>query len=929
MATSREEARRDDRAARRARAPYPAHWEADIALRDGGAAHVRPILPSDAEALQRFHVSQSEQSRYFRFFAPMPELSPRDLERFTVVDHHDRVALVVLQGDEIIAVGRFDRVDGDQAEVAFNVSDRYQGRGLGSVLLEHLAAAAREGGIRTFLAEVLPANHRMISVFSDAGFEVRRTYDDGVVLVEFGIDPTARSEAVRREREHRAEARAMARMLTPASVVVVGVSATRDAPGGRVLRALEASGYAGAVHVVARDAFEIGGRPAHARIQDVPGPVDLAVLALRAADCLDAIPACAEIGVTSLVITAEGFAEAGEDGAALQRRLVARARRHGMRVLGPAAFGFLRTGADPINVSLSPRLPRPGTTALAGQSSALAAMILASADARGVGVAEFVGSGNRADVSINDCLQRWEENDEVRLVGLALESMGNPRKFTRIARRVARTKPVVVLRPPGLTATAPPGHDVRATALPRRALDQVLASAGVVPTRSVDHLADVLEMLDREGIPAGARVGLIANNAALGATLRGAADSYGLDVADENRAVPLMEDARLLVRALTRMAAPGGVDVVVLALLDTGTADLADLVRRLAQVADGSAVGLVVCVVAEPGRYDALARAVRDDHALPPLHPTPALAVRAAAGAIAHVRRPVADDAEPVVREDVDDAAARAIIDAALADAGSAPVELDADDRAGLLACYGLTLLPARPVRDAAEAATAAAELGYPVALKSTDPVLRHRADLGGVRLGITGPQHLREAYDAMRTELAFSDAPLMVQAMAAPGVPVVLRSQEDPSLGPVVSFSLAGDATDLLGDIAYDIPPFTEAGAARLIARPASAVKLDGAGGLPAADRAALREVVVRVGLLAEDLPEVASLELYPVIVSSRGASIIDARIVVAEAPNRTDGARRALPGVAATSAAEPAEPPAGSAGRRGGARGRGRMSA
>lgn len=904
-------------------APYPAHWEADIALRDGTAAHLRPIRPGDADALQAFHVAQSEQSRYFRFFAALPELSPRELERFTVVDHRDRVALVVLHGEDIIAVGRYDRVEPTEAEVAFNVSDAYQGKGLGSVLLEHLAAAARERGVRTFVAEVLPQNHRMISVFTDAGFDVRRRFDDGVVAVEFPIDPTERSEAVRREREHRAEARAMERMLTPGSVVIAGVSATRDSVGGRILLALEDSGYDGPIHVVTRDAFEVRGRPARPRLADVPGPVDLAVLALSAADCLEAIAECARIGVTSLVIPSEGFAESGEEGARLQRALVSRARRHGMRLLGPAAFGFLRTGPSPINASFAPRLPRPGSAALAGQSTALAAMVLAAADERGIGVAEFVGAGNRADVSINDCLQRWDEDDSVRTIGLALESMGNPRKFTRLARRLTRTRPVVVLRPPGLTDAAPPGHDVRPTGLPRRALDQVLEAAGVVRTRSVDHLADVVEMLDRQGVPGGARLGLIANSAALGATLRGAADDLGISVVAEQRTSMTTDDPRMILRAFTRMAAPGGVDIVVIGILDTLAAGspgggLADLLAQVASVARGSAVAVVACVVTEPERYGALRRAVREDPVLPPVHPTPALALRAVAGALAHVRRPTADDAPPVERPDVDAARGRALVDALLPTGGER--RLDAAQCRELLACYGLDLLDSRVVATAEEAVAAAAEVGHPVALKSTDPLLAHRADLGGVRLDIPDAAQVRHSFAAMRRDLAYSSAPLLVQPMAPPGVPVVIRSVEDPSLGPVVGFSLAGDAATLLGDVAYDVPPFTEGGVERLISRPVSARRLDGDRGLPAADRAALREIVIRVGLLAEDLPEVASLELHPVIVAARGASIVGARIELRSAPNRTDGARRALSATSLTEAPEPvvASRPAGRRGAR-----------
>lgn len=879
-------------------APYPAHWEADIALRDGSAAHLRPILPSDADALVRFHERQSEQSRYLRFFAPMPRLSPKDLERFTVVDHHDRVAFVVLVGEEIIAVGRYDRIEPDEAEVAFNVSDSRQGTGLGSVLLEHLAAAARERGITTFSAEVLPQNTKMLSVFSDAGFDVSRAYDDGVVQVSFRIDPTARSLAVMGEREHRAESQAMERLLHPSSVLLVGVSTRADSPGGRILASLESSGFDGAIHVIARDAFEIRGHRAHASISEVPVPVDLAVIALRPEACLEAIEECARIGVRSVVIPTEGFSDT-DQARRLQRELVARARLHGMRLLGPGAFGFLRTGEDPISVSLSPALPRTGPVALAGQSSALSAMLLAGADARGVGLHEFVAVGNRADVSLNDCLQHWEDDEQVGVIGLALESMGNPRKFSRIARRLTRRTPLIVLRPPAPGSDAPPGHDVRRSTLPRRALDQVLEASGVVQTGSVEHLMDVVDALGRQGLPHGTRVGLLSNTPALGAALRGAADSSGMQVVVDNRTVPLAADQRLVQRAFTSMAALGHADVVIAGVLDPLTGDTVEVIRQMAVVARHSEVVLLVCLITAHDRFEAVRAAVRADPSLPPVHATPHDAVRAATGMLAARLRPAVDDEEPAVREDVDRAAARTLVEQALAEHGPQGIELDGPAVAALLRAYGIPVLRTIRVESVEEAVEAAEELGYPVALKSTDPVLRHRADLGGVRLALPDAAQLRHAYRAMREELSFSSAALEVQSMAAAGVPVVVRSTEDPSLGPVVSLSVAGDATDLLDDIAYAIPPLSETAARALVAAPATAVKLQGRSGLPPADTAALTDVVVRVGLLAEDLPEVAHLELYPVVVSRSGAAVVGARVQLARAPNRTDGARRVLTAV------------------------------
>ncbi|AXK44979.1 GNAT family N-acetyltransferase [Brachybacterium saurashtrense] len=879
---------------------YPAHWEADIALRDGSAAHLRPILPSDAEALQDFHQRQSEHSRYLRFFAPMPRLSSRDLTRFTHVDHMDRVAFVVLAGQEIIAVGRYDRVEPHTAEVAFNVSDSRQGTGLASVLLEHLAAAARERDINRFTAEVLPQNTKMIKVFSDTGFDVDRTLDDGVVMVSFRIDPTARSLEVMAEREHRAEARAMERLLHPRSVLLIGVSSRADSTGGRFLSALEGSGYTGTVHLVARDALELRGHRTWARIGDVPGTVDLAVIALRPEACLEAIDECAAIGVRSVVIPTEGFSDS-DRGRRLQRELVARARLHGMRLLGPGSLGVLRTGTDPLSLSLAPRMPRPGPVALAGQSSALSAMLLAGTDSRGLGVHEFVGVGNRADVSLNDTLQHWEDDEQVGVIGLALESMGNPRKFHRIARRLTRTTPLIVLRPPGSESHRPPGHDVRTSTLPRRALDQVLESAGVVQTTGVDHLLDVVDAIGRQGLPLGRRVGLLSNTGALGASLRGAADQAGLHVVADNRSVPLAADPRLIQRGFTSMAALGEVDLVVAGILDPLTGSAVEVLRQMAVVARHSEVVLLVCLVTSAERAAEVQEAVRTDPSLPPVHATPYAVARAASGMMAAALRPEADDEEPAQREDVDRAAARAVVER-WREAGAAPGRaLPAAEARALLGAYGIAQLEARSFAEVEEAVEHAARIGYPVALKSTDPVLRHRADLGGVRLDIPDEVQLRHAVEGMRRDLSFSSAPLEVQAMAPAGVPMVVRSVEDPSLGPVVSLSVAGDATDLLDDIAYAIPPFSETGAARLVDAPASAVKLRGTRGLPPADRGALADLVVRIGLLAEDLPELASLELYPVLVAQQGTTVVGARALLAPAPNRTDSPRRALSGPAA----------------------------
>ncbi|MCT1556930.1 GNAT family N-acetyltransferase [Helcobacillus massiliensis] len=880
--------------ARRRQPAYPAHWEADIPLRDGSAAHLRPITPGDADALQTFHRGQSERSRYFRFFAAKPELSPSDLETFTQVDNVNRVAFIVEISGALVAVARYDRVGPTEAEVAFNVADSLQGRGLGSILLEHLAAAALENGITTFVAEVLPQNKQMLSVFADAGFDVRRTYDDGVFQVDFAITPTARSVEVIAERERRAEARTTERLLHPASIMVVGASRERDRIGARVIRAILDSGFDGPVHPVNPEAWEIAGLRAYARVRDVPGPVDLAVLAISPEKCIRIVPDLAAAGVQGIVVLSGGFADAAERGRELQRELVATVRAHGLRLLGPATLGFFRNGGEnPLNVSLIPRTGQAGAVALAAQSSALSAMVLAAADERGVRLHEFVSAGNRADLSLNDTLQHWEDDASVDLIAVALESVGNPRKFTRIASRIAQVKPLLVLRPPGVDDQAPPGHQVRPSALPRAALDQLLEAAGVIQAKTVDHLMDMVDVFAREGTVNGTRIGLLSNSPGLGAALRGAAEDLGLSIAHENLRVPVGADRRLIPRAFTSMAGPGHADIIVVGILDPMVGDLLEVAREIEVLARNSAVQVVMVVVAPEERMRPLREAAAESASMPPVFSIPSRAMGAVWGLVRFAQRriTVLDGVDRV--DGTDAAAARAVITRHL---GDEPVRLDAEDTAELLGAYGIHVLPSVHATGPEEARAAADEIGYPVALKLADGPLRHRTDLGGVRLDITSPQHLDAVLADMRRTLPAAADSFIVQAMAPPGVSTVLTMREDPSLGPVLAFSIAGDATSRLGDIAYGIPPLTPESALALIRRPAAAGKLFETIGGHRPDTPALQDLLVRAAALIHQHPSLAQVELNPVMVGADGVSVIDAAVTVQRTPNRLDSLRRTL---------------------------------
>ncbi|MEP6799442.1 MAG: GNAT family N-acetyltransferase, partial [Lapillicoccus sp.] len=530
---------------------YPTAWEADVVLRDGSVAHVRPIVPADADGLREFHRRQSDESIYLRFFAPLRELSDRDVFRFTNVDHLNRVALVATVREDLVGIGRFDKIDATKAEVAFNISDHFQGRGIGSVLLEHLAMIGLEVGVQTFIAEVLPQNRKMINVFREAGYVVQHDFEDGVIAVSFAIKPTEQSTRVRLSREHRAESVSVHSVLFPTSVAVIGAGRRPDSIGHRLLRNITEGGYTGPVYPVNTEAPEVLGMRAFARVGEIPGPVDLAIVAVPAESVLEVVDECADKGVKTLLVASAGFAELGDEGVKRQEELRRRARASGLRVIGPNSFGVINT--DPairLNASLAPEMPMTGALGLFAQSGALGIAVLADARRRGLGVSVFVSAGNRADVSGNDLMQYWIDDTSTDVVGLYLESMGNPRKFSRIARELAWTKPVVVVSSGVSSFGAPPGHRTRPTNVPPEAFDAMLRQAGVVRVENIHQLFDVAQLMLHQPLPQGQRVAIVGNSHALGALTAQAALSWGLEVAHGPVTLPAEELAAGYTRAL-------------------------------------------------------------------------------------------------------------------------------------------------------------------------------------------------------------------------------------------------------------------------------------------------------------------------------------------------------------------------------------------
>lgn len=917
---------------------YPAHWEADVVLRDGGTARIRPITTEDAGRLVSFYEQVSDESKYYRFFAPYPRLSDRDVHRFTHHDYVDRVGLAATIGEEFIGTVRYDRIgpDGrpasapaDEAEVAFLVQDAHQGRGVASALLEHIGAVARERGIRRFAAEVLPANTKMIKVFTDVGYQQKRSFEDGSVHLTLDLEPTAESLAVQRAREQRAEARSVQRLLAPGSVAVVGVSRSGAGVGAAALRNLRDSGFHGHLYAVneavTRDLLD--GVRAYRSVEAIGAPVDLAVIAVPADRVPDAVAACGEHGVQGLVVLSAGYGDSGPAGLARQRELLRQVRSYGMRLIGPNAYGVINTAPEvELNASLTPApMPVRGRTGLFTQSGAIGIALLSALLRRGEGLSSFVSAGNRADVSGNDILQYWYEDEATDVALLYLETLGNPRKFTRLARRTAAVKPVVVAKGGRHT---PAGHVVPGTRLSEDTVSALLRQAGVIRVDTVTELVDVGLLLASQPLPAGPRIAILGNSESLGVLTYDACLTQGL------RPLPPLdlttaaspEDFRT---ALAAALASDDCDAVVVtaipwvsehALAD----DLADALREAVAEAPGKPVAVVHVELAE--LVQALSATREPDAEAPdrpaagspwtpaatpapataapvriPSYPAAERAVKAVAEAVRYGqwRRSLADAGQVPEYEDIDEAGAATQLAGLLADVdGGAVLTLSDWDARELLARYGIRVLPTLPAPSPDAAVRAAGILGYPVALKTTAPHLRHRADLGGVRLDITNEAELRRSYEELTDALGKpAELQPVIQAMVPRGVDTVIRSVLDPAAGAVLSFGLAGVASELLGDTAHRLVPATDRDAAGLVRAIRAAPLLFGWRGSDPVDTPALEEVLLRLSRLVDDHPEVIDVSLEPVVVAVEGTSVLSATVRVAHPPARGDLGPRTLP--------------------------------
>lgn len=479
----------------------PPEWNVDVVTSDGGTVHLRPIVPDDGPRLLALNERISDRTAYLRFFSYRRTISDQELERLVTVDYVDRLALVAMLGEQIIAVGRYDRTGPDEAEVAFLVEDAHQHRGLGTLLLEHLAVLARRNGIDRFNAITLAENRKMLGVFRAAGFQTTRSFEDGMYRVDFPIDHIDPEPLFRREQQ--ADVASITRILRPAGVAVIGASRSGTGHGNRILAQIRKGSFDGSVAVVHPEAEEIADHPTHAAVGDVPFEIDLAIVAVGIDDVEAVVADCGRAGVGSLCIITSGFAEAGPAGEARIRDLASLAHRHGMRLVGPNSLGVLNTDPDVgLLATFAHVLPRPGPLGLLSQSGMLAVAALDRAADIGLGISSFVSVGDKADVSGNDLLQYWEQDPRTRVIGLYLESFGNPAKFSRTARRVGRSKPIITVKS---------GRSLEPDDLTQDAVDALFRQTGVVRVDTIEELLDTAKVLADCPLPLGPRVQVVGN----------------------------------------------------------------------------------------------------------------------------------------------------------------------------------------------------------------------------------------------------------------------------------------------------------------------------------------------------------------------------------------------------------------------------------
>ena len=879
-----------------------------IILRDGHTFKVRPISPEDKDKLRNLFYRLSPQTRYLRFGHVKEHISDQELNYYTDVHAPESYAFLGLTGEggeeEIRAVGRwFLSPDRTTAEIAFVVEDNIQARGIGTALLEKLAETALKFRIKRLIAHVLPDNIRMLRVFEESGFSLTKRMHEGFFEIVFDLEHQEEFSKRQAVREHLARSLGMRRMMYPRTIAVVGASRDPESVGGKVFRNLLYHNFGGAVFPVNPKAAAVNGVLSYPSVSDIPGDVDLAVIVVPAKGVLDVVDECGRKGVWSVVIISAGFAESGAEGKERQRLLREKVLSYGMRSVGPNFLGIMNT--DPavnLNATFANTWPPRGNLSIGSHSGALGLSLLDYVKSNNLGIAHFASIGNRMDVSSNDLLEFWEDDVNTSVILLYLETFGNTRRFSRIARRISRKKPIVAVKAGrsdvgGRAASSHTG----ALAASDAAADAVFKQAGVIRVNTIEEMFNVSKLLAAQPLLQGPNIGILTNAGGPGVLAADAAIGWGLSVpglsADtRNKLAAFLPKEAALINPVDIIASASGsqfeqslrvmledpsVDaVLVINIPLREPEEIASAIRRVMGEYKGQKPVLACFMMSGASAVDLR----YGDGRLLPVYMFPEDAVQSLALAWPYARYRQREEGHIVEFPDLDEDAARRYLRShgALTKEGG---WLAPDVAMALLRKYGIPAAETKTAFTAEEAAEAAQAIGFPVAMKLRSTTITHKSDVGGIALDLQSRDAVAETFRAIQDRMtaaghAGAMEGVILQPMMKGGQEVIVGMSQDPVFGPLLMVGIGGVQVELIRDVAFSLQPLQDKDPDYMLAQLKGLPLLTGWRGSGAKDVQCLKEVLLRFSALVDDFSEIAEMEINPLMVFEKGCMVVDARI-------------------------------------------------
>ncbi len=872
--------------------------ETEATLKDGSVVTIRPVKKEDYKELCDLYFSMSKESLMMRFFTVPSKIEIENYLKTAVeeADRKEKFGVVALSADRIVGHAEYRATGEHKAEVAFAVSDDFQGKGVATIMLGVLAEEAERNGIKIFEAYVRPDNYKMIDVFRDSGFPVNIRPMPGEIYVTM---PTSITEEVIKYFERReiiATLNALGRFFYPESVAVIGASTDPQKVGGRTFYNIITYGFKGVAYPINRKAKAVMGVKSYASISEIPDNVDLAIICVPVNHVLEVAEECGKKGVKALVVITSGFAEVGGDGVKRQEELIKICRKYGMRLIGPNCMGILNT--DPkvrLHATFAPNPPVEGSIGFASQSGAMGLAIMDRANYYDLGLSAYVSLGNRADISSNDLIEYWEEDERTKLIMLYLESFGNPRKFARIAKRVSKTKPILALAS-GLTpagAKAVASHTGSIVASSGIAIEALFKQTGVIRASSLDELFSISSFLLHQPLPKGRNVCIMTNGGGLGAITSDWCEKVGLkvpdlteetqkklrellpDIASVRNPVDMTPAAKMEVydAVLRTIAEDESVDSIIVIFVQAVSAEKAEFINKAilsgAEYANKLGKPVIYIHISE----DASEGVLSDGKTKVPVYIFPNIAAKVLGKVVEYAKWRMKPE-EPCPEFDVNRDKAAAIIAKALAEGEE---WLRADKAFELLECYGVKFPEFEFVKTPEEVYDAAKKIGGKVAVKAISEKIIHKSDVGAVKIDLD-PEEAKKVAEEMLNKFGELQG-FLVQKMSS-GTEMFVGVVEDPHFGPLITCGAGGTLIEIFKDVSVRVTPITKSEAYEMVQELKSYPLLTGYRGREKCDVDSFVETILRVSCLIEDFPEIVEMDCNPVMVSKTGSEVVDVRI-------------------------------------------------